>query len=202
MKKIITFVTILLVGLSAALADEYVISNIECYSSEGFYDRELTFKYDDEEDVYYICRYTYSTAYWFTFTPTQLEKLREVLSKTQEWVKIASENRTSITKELPDSAISVRGIMKQGNNWYTTKWDIPLNFFFISQISENSELLTLFIRGNKEDSKQNQFIDIEFESVVFFDDGIEAFAKAISPETIEAAKEKHAQEKKSEDLFN
>lgn len=202
MKKIFALVTVFILGLSTLFADEYVVSKIECIAADGLYDRELTFKYDDSENVYYLCRSTYSAVYWFTLTPENLEKLRANLKKVQEWAKLAKENKSSISKELPDSSFSVEGTMKRGNNWYSTKWNIELNFFFISHISDEGEIISFMIRGGEKSSKQNQYIDIEFESVVFLNTEIDALINAISSETIEAAKLKHCQEMKTADMFN
>ncbi len=202
MKRLLTLIAVLFMGLSAISADEYVISKIDCVAADGFYDRELTFKYDDEENVYYICRSTYSSAYWFILTPAKLEKFRANLNKVQEWSKLAKENKASISKELPDSKISVYGIMKRGNDWYSTRWNIDLNFFFISQINEESEIISLLLRGGEEESIQNEFVDIEFESVAFFNYEIDSLISAISNETIEAAKTRHDQEKTISDMFN
>lgn len=202
MKKIFALVTVFLMGFSAVIADEYVVSKIECISADGFFARELTFKYDDSENVYYLYRSTYSGAYWFTLTPDKLEKLRANLNKVQEWSKLARESRSSIYKELPDSKISVDGIMKFGNDWYSTRWNIDLNFFFVSQITEESDVISLLLRGGAEESRQNQFIDIEFESVFFLNNEIDSFINAISEETVEGAKKQHAKEKSAADMFN
>lgn len=202
MKKILFVFSFLICGLSALFADEYVVSKIDCMAADGFYDRELTFKYDDSENVYYLCRSTYSAVYWFTLTPAKLEKLRTNLNKVQEWSKLAKENKSSISKELPDSKISVEGTMKRGNDWYTTRWNIDLNFFFISQVTDEAEVMSLLLRGGEESSKQNQFVDIEFESVAFINTQIDEFIKAISSESVEEAKKKHRQEKTAADMFN
>lgn len=202
MKRVLAFVAVLFMGLSAIFADEYVISKVDCMAADGLYDRELTFKYDDEDNVYYICRSTYSAVYWFTLTPAKLEKLRANLNKVQEWSKLAKENKASISKELPDSKISVEGTMKRGNDWYSTRWNIDINFFFVSQVNEESEIISLLLRGGEEESRQNEFVDIEFESVVFLNNEIDSLINAISNETIEAAKSKHSQEKTTSDLFN
>lgn len=202
MKKIFALVTVLVLGLSALFADEYVVSKIDCIAADGFYDRELTFKYDDSDNIYYLCRSTYSAVYWFTLTPTKLEKLRANLNKVQEWANLAKENKSSISKELPDSIFSVEGTMKRGNDWYSLRWNIDLNFFFISHISDEGEIISFMIRGGEESSKQNQYIDIEFESVIFLNAEIDSLIKAISSETIEVAKLKHSQEKKTADMFN
>ncbi len=172
------------------------------FNCSSFYDREVTFKYDDEENVYYIYRSTYSSAYWFILTPAKLEKLRANLNKVQEWSKLAKEKKASISKELPDSNISVEGIMNRGNDWYSTRWNIDLNFFFVSQVNEESEFISLLLRGGEEESSQNEFVDIEFESVVFINNEIDSLISAISNKTIEAAKTRHTQEKTISDMFN
>ena len=201
MKRIIFGLLIFFVNISA-FADEYVISKIECRDSEYFYNKSISFKYDDEENVYYLFRSDYSSSYLFTLTPEKLEQLRNNLSKTKEWVDLANANKTTISKELPDSEIKVEGTMKTGRNWYVTKKDIPLNFFFISSFSEEAEFTSLTIVGGESESKQNKYIDIEFENVVFINTAIDDFITAISKETVDKAKEKHANEKNASDLFN
>lgn len=201
MKKIICFIISVFITI-IGFADEYLISTIECVEPDNFYDSELTLKYDDENDVYYIFRSTFSRSYWFTFTPEKLEQLRNNLKKAKEWSKLANSNKSSINKELPNSLITVEGTMKSGNDWYTTRWDIPLNFFFISSFSDGVGAVTLLMRGGAQESKQNQFIDVEFESVVFINSEIDDFFKAISKETVEKEKENRKKQKKDAELFN
>ena len=202
MKKLFSLILIALFMIDFVFADEYVISKIECVDAENYHDRQLSFKYDDEDDVYYIYRSTYSRSYWFTLTTDKLNQLRKNIKKIQDWSKLAKENRSSIGKEVPDSLIKVEGTMKSGNDWYSTRWDIPLNFIFVSSFSDKSEITSFMIRGGEQESRQNEFIDIEFESVLFINDYIDKFAEAINEETVEKAKKKHADEKKQEDLFN
>lgn len=202
MKKIFAFLMVFMLSLSATFADEYVVSKIECLSVDGFLDQEISFKYDDSENVYYLYRYTYSRSYWFTLTPEEVEKLRANLNKAKDWIKIAKENNSTIKKELPDSKISVEGSMSSGNDWYETRNDIDLDFIFVATLAEEPKITSLLIRGEAEPSRQNQYIDVEFESVVFINEQIDAFIEGISEEAIEAAKEKHKKEKAEADLFN
>lgn len=202
MKKLLILILVFVIGFSEVFADEYIVSNVECVDAKYMNNRELMLKYDDEDDVYYLCRYTHSAIYWFSFTPTKMEMLRANIKKAQEWAILAKENKSTITKELPNSTIKVSGTMKRGNEWFSTRNDISLNFFFVSHITDEGEITTLLLRGDEEESRQNQFVDIEFESVVFVNKDIDAFLDAISPESISAAKERHAAEKKSADMFN
>ena len=201
MKRMICLFLVMLMGV-VAFADEYVISKIKCLDTEFYYSREITFKYDDEDDVYYFYRSGYSLSYWFTLTPDEVEKLRNVLIKVKEWGKIAKENKATISKEIPDSVIEVEGTMKSGNSWYVTRREIPLHFFFISSFSDDAELTSLTIVGGEVESKQNQFVGIEFEDVLFINTSIDDFIKAISKETVEEAKRKHANQKNASGLFN
>lgn len=201
MKKIICFIISVFITI-IGFADEYLISTIECVEPDNFYDSELTLKYDDENDVYYIFRSTFSRSYWFTFTPEKLDQLRNILKKAEEWSKLANNHKSSISKELPDSLMKVEGTMKSGNDWYTTRWDISLNFFFISLFSDDTGAVTLLMKGGSQESKQNQFIDIEFESVVFLNSEIDDFLNAISKETVEKAKINREKQKKAAELFN
>lgn len=198
-KKICCFICFFIVTI--CFADEYVISKIECVETQNLYDRELTLKYDDEDNVFYLFRSTYSRSYWFTLNPSKLEQLRQNLIKTQEWGKLAKDNKSSIKKEIPNSVIKVSGTMKSGNDWYTTYKDIPLKFFFVSSFSDDFEIVSLMLVGDEQESKQNQFIDIEFESVLFLNSEIDDFANAISKETVDNAIKKHTEEKQAADIF-
>lgn len=202
MKKLFLLISFIIFGLSTLSADEYVVTKFKCLAADGLYEREIDLKYDDKENVYYLFSSSYSTAYWFILSPEKLEKLRSNLQKVQDWSKLAKENKSSISKELPDSKISIEGIMLTNNDWYTTRWDIPLNFFFVSQINEGAEIISLLIRGGAAESRQNEFIDIEFDSIIFINNQIDEFINAISSETIETGKNNHKEQKKAAEMFN
>ena len=188
--------------VSAVYADEYVISKIDCYKkSYGNFDNaEISFKFfDDEQNIYCLQWSTYSHTYWFPIMPEDLEKMRATLVKSKEWTRIAKENKTEVTKEIPGSTINVVGGMKSGNDFYTTRRPIPLTFIFAANAKE--AYYVLFIKGDSAKAKENEFIDIEFDTIGLYDYQIDDFIDAISPETIEKAKSKHQQEKKNAELF-
>ena len=202
MKKVLLVLFLFIISIPGLYADEYVISKVQCLM-ENFgriNTEEISFKYDDENDLYYLQRSTYTQIYVYIFKPSDLEQLRSNFLKANNWIKIAKDNKVSVSpKEMPNSAIPVKGAMKSGSNWYTTRLNIPLKFFFACDVNES--FYTLTIKGGSEKSSQNEFIDIEFDLLVFFNEQIDAFIDAISPENIERAKAKHQQEKKASELF-
>lgn len=201
MKKVLLVLFLFIIFISGLYADEYVISTIQCLMEEygTISTEEINFKYDDEKNLYYLQWSKYAQSYWFYIYPSDLEQIRANLKKAKEWEKIAKDNKTNVTKEIPNSAISVKATMKSSNDWYTTRRNIPLNFFFACDVRES--FYTLIIRGGAEKSTQNEFIDIEFNTLVFDSKQISDFSAAISHETVEQAKIKHQQGKKAADLF-
>lgn len=202
MKKLVIFLSVLILGLSAVFADEYPVSTIKAFDVKDYYEQELTLKYDDSENVYYLFRSTYRGSYWFTLTPTKLEKLRATVKKAQEWSAIAIEKKTSVKKELPDSELKVPGTLHSGSDWYTTRWDLTLKYHFVAEVNDTTSIVSILLVGDEEASRQNQYMDIEFPSYVFINSQIDDLANAISEETIKKAKENHKAEKEAADMFN
>lgn len=201
MKKLLLVVGLLFVVLAAGFTDEYVISTIDCYRTDYFFEKELVFKYDDENDLYYLYSSNSYSACWFILTPEDLEILRANVGKALDWIQIAKDNNTSVTKELPDSKMYIKAIMRRGDDWYNSRREITLTFTFLSKIEPNEVLCSLLIDGTEVPTVQNQYIDIEFEDVVFVDDLIDFFYNAISEETIEKAKKQHEKQKEVDALF-
>ncbi len=200
MKRVLCLVFVVLLSVNS-FCDEYVVSKFSYYDSD-FYSHEMTLKYSDKNNEFYLFRSTYSRSYWFTLTPEKLDALRNNLTKVKEWEKVAKDNKSTITKELPDAIINVEGTMKSGSDWYFTSSDIPLNFFFMSNISDDHESVALYLPGGEKGSTKNKYITIEFESMLLADAQIDDFIKAISEETINEAILKHENEKNTADLFN
>lgn len=201
MKRLLVLVSVFLLGLSALSADEYVVGSVDCYEVEYSFDSKLVLKYDDSKDVYYLVQDSLYRTKWFTLSPENLEKLREIVKKAQEWADIARKNSATVTKDIPDSQIKGECIMKSGNDWYKSYGNLALNFLFVANSDESGTNTFLGLIGDAKESLTNQFIDVEFESIVFVESQIDSLAKVISPESVQAAKEKHEAEKKVEDLF-
>lgn len=203
MRRFYLLVCLFVVACSSLFADEYVISKIDC-CSEDFYERQLALKYDDKSDVFYLFRSDYSSMYWFTLSPSDLVKLRTSLVKYKEWEELAKTNITEVTKELPDSSLSVKGTEIRGNDIYETLRDLTLHLYFISitKDAEDSVFTMLYLKGGEMQSRQNKYHDIEFESVTFLDDQVDALIQAISQEAVDAAVAAHNKKKADADLFN
>ena len=138
----------------------------------------------------------------FFFTSDEVEKLRINLQKVQEWSKLAKEKKVSIKKELPNSKIYVQGEKRIGNNFYSSTYETPLLFTFISIIENDRVHTSLRIEGESVVSSENEFVNIEFGQIVFLNEQIDLFINAISSKTVESAREKYEKEKKDSDLFN
>lgn len=196
--KRLFFVLFLLLFLSSYLyADNYMISTIRGYDKNRDI-IELYFNYDDELNLYFLERRELFFTYWYQLYPDDIKQLRENLYKAKDWAKIAKENKTDISKAIPNS-ISSKGIMLYDSSWYTTERNITLRFVFASK--ENGTVSAIGLAGDGEKTKQNQFLNINFEIILFFTNQIDDFINAISPTTIEQAKAKHQQEKKTLELF-
>ena len=185
-------------------ADEFLIGKMQCYkvlnyNPDNLYPEEIAISYNDITYTYILQRSMYATSYRFTFFPFEIEKLRNNLSKIKEWEIIAKENKTSVSKELPNSIITVDGRMKM----YAT--NITRSFSLFSSVSiklNDEEVTTVFVitgEGGKP-KKLGEEIFI-FDPLVFFAEDINKLSNLISPETLEQAKVKHQQEKKAAELF-
>lgn len=202
MKKIFLILSFLVCGLSAMFADEFVVSSVGCSNAKTFYDEEITLKYDDKANVFYLFRSDYSRIYWYTLTPEKLKQLRENVKKAQEWAQLAAEKKSSISKEIPNSTIKVPVTMKRGNDWYTSSYDMTLYFKFISSFDEKNGLTSLLIAGNAVSARQNRYCELEFESVVFINTSLDKFAEAISEESVNRAIEEQKKKKSEAEMFN
>lgn len=202
MKKIFLILSFLFYGLSAVLADEFVVSRIGCSDAGTFNDREIILKYDDKEKVFYLYRSDFSRTYWYTLTPEKLQQLREIIKKAQDWASLAIEKKAAISKEIPDSSIRVPVTMKRGNDWYTSSYDLTLKFTFISTFDGSTSLTSLLIMGTVVSSKQNRYTELEFESVIFINTLLDKFADAISEESVNAAIEAQKKKQFDADMFN
>lgn len=202
MKKVFASFLVLLAVVTGVYSDEYVISKIECIDADYFTNREVTLKYDDEENMFYLCRYEYNKAYWFDLTVSQLNSLRATVKKAQEWSKQAKENKSTIRKEIPNSQLSCPVTMKWGNDWYTGTRSTSFQFMFVSSFEGETGITSILWSGSSPSSRQNSYIDLEFDSVILLNTEIDDFAEAISEKTVNTAINKHNQEKKAADLFN
>ena len=155
-----------------------------------------------EGGEYCVFFYSGSARYWFYFTSDEVEKLRINLQKVQEWSKLAKEKKLSIEKELPNSKIYVQGNKYFGNKYYSSTYETPLLFTFISIIENDREYISLRIEGESVVSSENEFVNIEFGQIIFVNEQIDLFINAISSKTVESAREKYEKQKKDSDLFN
>lgn len=197
-KIILGLFFVLIASMFNVYSDEYVIGKINCFDANHII--KMNFKYDDEEKVFYINRTDeYGKTYWFTVTNDQINTIRQSLGKCKEWIKIAKENQVDVSKELPNSKLSVPGAMKWSDDFYVSLYNLSLEFYFVA-VNGTS---VLAIKGNKVRSSANQFIDLKWNDVMLIESDVDIFIDVISQENIDAEIKKHDEKKKdSDDLFN
>lgn len=210
MKKLFLLLLMLFCYLLPLSAEDcYVVSKFDGYASDDNgrpVRRTNEFQcyptFFGEGGEYCVFFYSDSARYWFFFTSDEVEKLRINLQKVQEWSKLAKEKKVSIKKELPNSKIYVQGEKRIGNNFYSSTYETPLLFTFISIIENDRVHTSLRIEGESVVSSENEFVYIEFGQIVFLNEQIDLFINAISSKTVESAREKYEKEKKDSDIFN
>ena len=202
MKRFLT-VLFLMIFAYNIYADEFLIGKMQCYkvlnnNPDNLCPEEIAISYNDITYTYTLQRSMYATSFRFIFFPIEIEKLRNSLLKIKDWEIIAKKNGTGVTKELPNSLIYVDGRMK------IYEIDITRSFSLAPAVSiklngeEVSTVLVITGTGGKTKPGEEIFM---FEPLVFFSEGINELNNLISPETLDQAKAKHQQEKKTAELF-
>lgn len=207
MKKIIV-VLISILCFSYTYAEEIKIGSVE-YLDAKYADLSYTnsdsfdFKYDTEKDMYYIKTTTWIDAGWIHITPEQLTNLRNSLAKAKDWCKIAIDNESEITKEIPNSQLSSKVIWSFGDDWHTSYNKIQITFTFMSLKSDYGNIICcLGIQSSKIDASDNEFITYSLPQMLISEDSLDNFIYVISESNISSVLDKYNKSKEAESLFN
>lgn len=199
MKKVFFIFCILLVGITSTFADEYTVATYPILETNYWTEDNVTIRYEDETGQFmFYDGNSYSTL-WMIFTAEDLNTMRKTAEKALEWKKIALENKAEVSKEIPDSMIYVELAESSGSSFYMGARKVPVSFNFVS--TTNAELIAILVVGGSTTASTNKYIDLEFTGQAILD--IQAFADAISEESINEAIKKHNDAiSNANDLFN
>ena len=185
-----------------AVADEYALYTGNAYTYNDVWknldETQFQIKYDDSEKVYYLFTADWMNKIWIYLSDNDLQTIRNVIAKYQDWVKIAKEKNAEINKEVPNSTIRTKVVWKFGDDWYSSSRFI-LSFSVLSQNSQRHELV---ISSNKVTSSSNQFVDVKLDTLYFEEKDVIDFLAGINENKISELKIEHNKKKESQDLFN
>ena len=140
-KKVIVLI-IALIGCKI-YADEITLGKVDCIKLENgsVYDRECKLRYDGN---YYLQINSPYTVSWIEIDQQQLESLRNMMLKFNEWKQIAKENKVDVSKEIPNSKISSNVSWRDGKKFCSSSYKITLSFYFTT--INNGESASLLLR--------------------------------------------------------
>ena len=135
---------------------------------------------------------------WIHFSQKEVESMRGVIDKYQEWSDIASENNTKIEKDIPNGLYRCNVSWNAGDNWYFSSGYMNVNFKIFSQSTKRHQLI---ISSSKVSSTENEYIDFKMPTLYLDLAHAEELKQIISQENIEAKLGAYNKEKANEDLF-
>ncbi len=199
MKKIVLliFTVVLTFALFPFFAEEYTIGSITALSSNGRTEKKVNFRYNDDEDTYFLQVPNLFGVGWIFLSEQQLEILRGIISKSIEWGKIVEENKVAVNKSIPDSEITSKVTWLFGNSWHSAN-RITLKWAFHG-LEKGAWFITF--DSTEATSNQNQFVTYSTEITVITQDEVVNFGRIIAKENIENAKSDYAKKKKNIDLL-
>lgn len=199
MYKKVIILAIALIGCKI-YADEITLGKVDCIKIENgnAYDRECRLRYDGN---YYLQINSSYTISWIEIDQQQLESLRNMMLKFNEWKQIAKENKTDVNKEIPNSRISSKVLWQEGKKFCTSSYNIHLIFYCATV--DNGESASLILRSTEVHDKSNEYFTFETGSILFIDSATDEFIEMISQQNIDKKIEENKNKKnKSDNLFN
>ena len=197
-KKIIVLV-IALIGFKI-YADEITLGKVDCIKLENgsVYDRECRLRYDGN---YYLQINSSYTVSWIEIDQQQLESLRNMTLKFNEWKQIAKENKVDVTKEIPNSKISSSVSWQDGKKFCSSSYKITLTFYFTT--INNGESASLLLMSTEVRDESNKYFTFETGDILFIESSVDKFIEMISQPNIDKKIEENKNEKsKTDNLFN
>ena len=197
-KKVIVLV-IALIGCKI-YADEITLGKVDCIELKNgsVYDRECKLRYDGN---YYLQINSPYTVSWIEIDQQQLESLRNMMLKFNEWKQIAKENKVDVNKEIPNSKISSNVSWQDGKKFCSSSYKITLSFYFTT--INNGESASLLLMSTEVHDESNKYFTFETGSILFIDSATDEFIEMISQPNIDKKIEENKNKKsKTDNLFN
>jgi hypothetical protein len=185
-------------------AEEFTLFKGE-YTANNFFGTEdcaVEIRYDDVDSVHYLFfrRPVTGTPIWIALKENDFVTLRNNLQKYIEWEKIAREQKTVITKELPDSKIAAGRVIEgdDGGRKDCEEGLLTLAFVFDNKNTSDSRL---HILSNKVITKDwyGELSSIQIANVAFTKPQIQSLLNGIQADTLRKERERL---EKAKLLFN
>ena len=201
MKHAITILA-LMISTVAVAQEELVLGQVTAWEWNDVYnqmtEKSFLVKYNPKKSKYYFKVDDWMNKAWIHFSQKEVESMRGVIDKYQEWSDIASENNTKIEKDIPNGLYRCNVSWNAGDNWYFSSGYMNVNFKIFSQSTKRHQLI---ISSSKVSSTENEYIDFKMPTLYLDLAHAEELKQIISQENIEAKLGAYNKEKANEDLF-
>ena len=201
MKHAITILALMISTVGVA-QDELALGQVTALEWNEVFnqltDKSFLVKYNPKESEYYIKVDDWMNKAWIHFSQKEVESMRGVIDKYQEWSDIASENNTKIEKDIPNGLYRCNVSWNAGDNWYFSSGYMNVNFKIFSQSTKRHQMI---MSSSKVSSTENEYIDFKMPTLYLDLVHAEELKQIISQENIEAKLGAYNKEKANEDLF-
>ena len=191
-----------MISTVAVAQDELVLGQVTAWEWNDVYnqmtEKSFLVKYNPKKSKYYFKVDDWMNKAWIHFSQKEVESMRGVIDKYQEWSDIASENNTKIEKDIPNGLYRCNVSWNAGDNWYFSSGYMNVNFKIFSQSTKRHQLI---ISSSKVSSTENEYIDFKMPTLYLDLAHAEELKQIISQENIEAKLGAYNKEKANEDLF-
>ena len=201
MKHAITILALMISTVGVA-QDELVLGQVTASEWNDVYnqmtEKSFLVKYNPKKSKYYIKVDDWMNKAWIHFSQKEIESMRSVIEKYQEWNNIASENNTKIEKDIPGGQYRCNVSWNAGDNWYFSSGYMNVNFKIFSQSTKRHQMI---MSSSKVSSTENEYIDFKMPTLYLDLVHAEELKQIISQENIEAKLGAYNKEKANEVLF-
>lgn len=192
MKKILSLISLFVLFSISASAEQYIYSKGKCNQIINGKQTSVEYElqYDDSNGDIWFIRNVGKSFTAFLISKSNMQNVRNAVSKYFEWEKIAVENQKTIQKDIADLNFESQEIMSVYGQNRNNKVDIYFTFF--SQTVKSHQFV---IRGKKRTGNMEDYYFSKAQA--------EEFSKLISEDSISEFKNRlSAQKQKENDLFN
>ena len=182
--------------------EELVLGEVTAYEWNNVIDRmtESSFlvKYNPSKNKYYFKVDDWMNNAWIHFSSKEIESMRGVIDKYQEWNDIARQNEVKIEKEIPGGLYKCNVSWNAADSWYFSSGYMDVKFKIFSQSTIRHQMI---IYSSKVSSSENEFIEFKMPTFYLESFMVSKLESIISEQNIDSKLEAYNKNKSKEDLF-
>ena len=201
MKKTLAIIAVAISTLGFA-QEELVLGEVTAYEWNDVIDRmtEKSFlvKYNPSKNKYYIKVDDWMNKAWIHFSQEEIESMRGVIDKYQEWNDIAKQNEVKIEKEIPEGLYKCNVAWNAADSWYYSSGYMDVKFKIFSQSTIRHQMI---IYSSKVSSRENEFIEFKMPTLYLDHIQVLKLEGVISKHNIDSKLEAYNKNKSKEVLF-